>query len=172
MSIEKASVSAPLFSSSTAIPIASPFVSPCGIRAYNFFIVSIFFEGEKSSLQSNSKSPVMALFPFSGVDACAFAPSAVISKTGTRSYLNCMPVSFVTSLAFASTSSISKPSMTAFAFGGTTFTFVPASILTSLFSPASSREAENSPCSCPFSIFTTGNSPSGENVIGASFSLV
>ena len=173
VSIEKASVSRPDTWSSMSTPNVVPFTSPWGIKAAVFFRHSIWGHGAKGRLHKSASKPVMALFPSSGRLAWEPVPTAVISqKASSGANWNSIPVlSFTSPAAFSSTES-SKPSTVAFAFPGTTLTLVPASIFTSL---GSASDGSNSPVKCPssrpFSTFTTGYCPSGEKVMGASFSV-
>ena len=69
------------------------------------------------------------------------------------------------------TTSKVKPSTSAEALSGTTLAFTPPFTLITLGSALSSAYSlVNSAAKRPFSIFINGNSASGENVIGASFS--
>ena len=167
-------VSSPETSSLIATPKAFPLVSPWGNSFTRLFTASICGQEASGSFVISINSAVNAFFPSSGVDAWAPSPSAVIRTPSSQPVkVNVTSVSFVTAAAVSFNTASSTPATTAFAFPGTTLLLRPASILTS-FGIASdfSKEATKWPGSRPFSTLITGNSASGEKVIGASFSCL
>ena len=82
-------------------------------------------------------------------------------------------VLFVALSQYSNIISLLNPSTTAFALSGITLTLTPEFIEVTLGSVSSSLKFElKFPFNPPFSTFITGKSASGENVIGASFSIL